>query len=362
MDTGKRQHLQDIYATDLGEKDDYTPQVSSEILEERRRDMQRQRIISVFMGLMILALSMSLIFLIVREYINLQNTNSVSTAVVQEYIPRHSLPSGEQWVMDFPKAFGDSTWNGEGERPFNAEWVKRAAFNLILAEQATRFKKYPEAILYYETALQILPDLEGVKVPLGTLYFKTRKFDKAISLLKDVPEEDLTPDVLNNLGAAFMEAKSYDEAKHYLEKAINDRPNYAEPQKNLAMLYRDQDKADEAVMAYERYIDLRPNDLDVRQAYALYLTKLGRWEQAADILTKLTQDVKDVPVLFFLLARVENHNNHPEKALAAIRRGVELSDPRAALAYMGDKEFDQLRTSNQFQEMIQSLQEAKKEK
>jgi tetratricopeptide (TPR) repeat protein len=314
------------------------------------------------MGLMILLLSMSLIFVIVREYINLQSSTAVPTPVAQEYIPRHSLASDEQWVMDFPKAFGDSTWNGEGERPFNAEWVKRAAFNLILAEQATRFKKYPEAILYYETALQILPDLEGVKVPLGTLYFKDRKFDKAIALLKNVPEEELAPNVLNNLGAAFLEAKSYDEAEHYLNKAIEDRPNYAEPQKNLALLFRDQDQEEKAIKAYEKYIDLRPEDLDVRQSYALYLTKLGRWDQAADVLEKLTQTVKDVPVLFFLLARVENHNNQPEKALDAIRRGMELSDPRAALAYMGDKEFDQLRSSDQFQAMIQSLQNAQKKK
>ena len=35
-------------------------------------------------------------------------------------------------------------------------------------------------------------------------------------------------------------------------------------------------------MFYEKYIDLRPNDLDSLQDYALYLAKLARWKEAAE--------------------------------------------------------------------------------
>jgi predicted Zn-dependent protease len=165
---------------------------------------------------------------------------------------------------------------------------------------------------------------------------------------------------MNNLGAALLNAKAYDEAEHYLQRALEERPGYAEPQKNLAILYRKQGKDDQAVEAYQRYVDQRPDDVETRQTYAIYLTKLGRWEEAAKVLEQLTEEVTDVPVLFFLLARVENHNNQPEKAMAALQRGIELSDPRAALAYMDDKEFEQLRSSDKFQELIQTLQQSEK--
>jgi Tfp pilus assembly protein PilF len=356
MDSGKRQRLQDIYATDRAAKDDYTPQVSSDVLEERKRDIRRHQFTSFVLGLLVLVLSISLVVIVVREYIEIQSSATSPTTITQGYIPRHSLASESQWVLDFSSTYGNPEWNGKGERPFNSEWVRKAAFNLILAEQAASIGENEIAAEHYENALEILPDVQGVRVPLGVLYFKMEKFDKALALLEDAPESDLTPDVLNNLGAACLNAKAYDRAENYLKQAIEMRAAYPEPQKNLAVLYKEQDRVDEAVTAYETYIDLRPMDIDTQHSFALYLTKLGRWEQAADLLEGLVQEITDVPVLYFLLAQVEMHNNQPEKAMAALQRGVQLTDPSSALAYMDSNEFEQLRASDEFQFMIKSLE------
>ena len=360
MDSGKRQHLQDIYATDRSKKDDYTPQVSSEILEERKRDIRRHQFTSFTLGLLVLILSVSLVYVVVREYMKIQTVASSPTPITQEYIPRYSLPAESQWVLDFSRSYGSPKWDGEGDHPFNVEWIRKAAFNLILAEQAAGLGENSEAAKYYENALEILPNLEGVKVPLGAIYFKLKDFDKALVLLENTPEADLTPDVLNNLGAACLNADAYDRAESYLAQAIVMRPTYAEPQKNLAMLYKEQDREDEAVAAYEKYIDLRPRDLDTQHSLALYLTKLGRWEEAAVLLESLTQEITDVPVLYFLLARAETHNNRPDKAMEAIQRGIQLTNPNAAIAHMNSTEFDLLRESDEFQQMILMLEQTQK--
>ena len=360
MDSGKRQHLQDIYASDRNTKDDFTPQVSSEILEERKRDIRRHQATSFILGLFVLILSVSLVYVVVREYVKIQSVAPSPTPITQEYIPRYSLPSESQWVLDFSRSYGSPKWDGEGERPFNTEWVRKAAFNLILAEQAAGLGENKDAAKYYEDALAILPDLEDVKVPLGEIYFKLEDFDKALALLEDTPDDDLTPDVLNNLGAACLNAEAYDRAESYLKQAIEMSPAYAEPQKNLAVLYKELDREDEAVVAYEKYIDLRPMDIDTQHSLALYLTKLGRWEQAAALLENLTQEITDVPLLYFLLARAETHNNRPDKAMAAIQRGIELTNPNAAVAHMNSTEFDQLRESDEFQQMILMLEQAQK--
>ncbi len=360
MHTGKRQHLQDIYATDQTEKDDFTPQVSNEILEERKRDIRRHQFVSFILGMTILLLSVALVYVVVREYMTTLNVESTPTPITQEYIPRYSLPSESQWVLDFSRSYGSPKWDGEGQRPLSSEWVQKAAFNLVLAQQASEMGENREASEYLENVLEIFPDIEGVKVPLGTLYFKLEEFDKALALLEDIPESDLTPDVLNNLGAACLNAKAYDRAEEYLKKAIEDQPAYAEPLRNLAMLYKAQEREDDAIDAYEKYIDLRPDDIDTRHSYALYLTKIGRWPEAAEVLEELTQEITDVPTLYFLLAQVESHNNQPEKAMDAIRRGMQLTEPDAALAYMDSKEFEQLRASDEFQGMIKMLEETKK--
>jgi len=360
MDSGKRQHLQDIYTTDRASKDEYTPQVSAEVLEERKRDIRRHQFINFILGMTVLVLAVSLVVVVVREYVKIQALTPSPSPITQEYIPRYSLTSESEWVFDFHSNYGDPKWDGEGERPLNPEWIRKAAFNLILAKQASSIGENETAAKYYENVLEIFPDIEGLNVPLGVLYFKMEDFDKALALMKNAPEEDLSPGVLNNLGAICIHTKAYDRAENYLQQSLEMSPAYAEAQKNLAILYKEQEREDDAVAAYEKYIDLRPMDVDTQHSLALYLTKLGRWKQAADLLESLTREITDVPVLYFLLAQVEMHNNRPERAMAALQRGVLLTDSSSALAHMDSDEFDKLRESDEFQLMIRALEKPKK--
>ena len=356
MNTGKRQHLQDIYSTDRSTKDDYTPQVSNEVMEERKRDIRRSQFTSFALGATVLILVLSLVYVVISEYTGVNAAPTTPSPVTQEYIPRYSLPAESQWVLDFSRDYADPQWDGEGERPFNATWLRKATFNIVLGEQAHSIGQLAEAAEYYENALEIFPQIEGVKIPLGMVYFKLKEFDKALALMEDAKDADLTPDLLNNLGAACLSAKAFDKAENYLKQAIEQRPAYAEAQLNLAVLYKEQKRADEAVAAYEQYIDLRPADFDTQHNFALYLTKLGRWAPAAELLDTLTQEITDVPILFFLLAQVEINNGNPTKALAAMQRAMQLTDPNTALAYMDSTEFDQLRESEEFQSMIKALE------
>jgi tetratricopeptide (TPR) repeat protein len=275
-------------------------------------------------------------------------------------VPRATLESEDQWLLDYETDFGDPKWDGKGERPLNTLWIKKAAFNIVMAQQAVRVKKYKAAISYYENALEIFPKIEGLKADLGALYFQTKQFDKALALLGNIPDDELTPEMRNNLGVACLDAKAYDRAEEYLKKAIEGKDKYPEPYKNLALVYKAQNKEDKAIKAFEHYIDLRPNDLDTRHTYALYLTSIERWDIAASVLEKLTEEITDVPNLYFLLARVENKNNQPQKSIEALKRGMLLSDAASALGYMTDKEFDKLRKNKDFKQIIESTKKQKK--
>ena len=122
MDTGKRQHLQDIYATDQSSSDEFTPQVSKNILDERKRDIRRHQFTNTILGLSVLGLLIALIYINARANSAFQKVAPSPTPITQEYIPRWSLKAESQWVLDFNrKSYGSPKWTGEGDRPFSAE-------------------------------------------------------------------------------------------------------------------------------------------------------------------------------------------------------------------------------------------------
>jgi Na+-driven multidrug efflux pump len=88
MNTGKRQHLQDIYSTDRTADDDFTPQVSSEMLEERKREIRRHQFTSFLLGLAVMCILVALVYLVVREYIDILKQSAAPAPITQEYIPR----------------------------------------------------------------------------------------------------------------------------------------------------------------------------------------------------------------------------------------------------------------------------------
>lgn len=360
MDQGRRQHLQDIYATDhtaQTSRDDFTPQVSTEFMEQRNRDRRRHELAGFLLGATLIGLTVVIIYVVVKKYIDITKETEAPTPITQEYIPRYSLPVQAQWVLDLSRDYGDPKWDGEGERPLNSTWVKKAAFNLILAEQAIEVgrydeDKYADAAKYLENTLEIIPEIKGVRPVLGMLYFRMDKFDNALAILKNVPESELTYDMLNNLGAACIQAKAYDQAESYLRRALELKPTYPEALKNMALLYKQQDRKQEAIAAMEQYLDQRPTDTDTRYDFALYLTKIGNWELAGEQLRTLTREVTDVANLYVLLARVETKLGNDKAAIEAFRRASQLTDPKQALFWMDDSEFDRLRDNDDFQALM----------
>jgi tetratricopeptide (TPR) repeat protein len=354
MDTDKRKHLQDIYTTDRATRDDYTPQVSVDVIQDRKRELRRHQFISSMLGLIVLMLGIALVYVVVREYIQINElANETADPITDKYIPRYALPSQSEWVLDFAdKSFGDPEWNGEGERPLNTEWLKKAAFNVILAEQALQTEEFDLAAEHYENALTILPDIQGVRVPLGMAYFKLERFEEALKMFEMAPDTDLTPSILNNLGAACIEADKLDKGEEYLKRALTLEPGYPEVLRNLATLYQKQERPADAIKAFEEYLDHRQADTDTRYTFALYLTKTANWELAGEQLRRLTEDITDVANLYLLLARVEIKLGNDKAAIEAFQRASQLSDPDLAIGWMNEAEFDSLRENQDFQALI----------
>lgn len=352
----KNDDLRDIYQSESRDfEKDFTPQVAQEIIEQRQRDLRKTRLTAMLFGAFAIVVSVALIALVLRNALSTREVPTQAPAEKTSYIPRYTLPSDASWVLNYSEQ-DRSEIDAPGEKPLSAKWIRMAAYHLIMGQQALTVGATDEALPHLLDAVRIYPEMEGVYGPIGMLYLQQEKYGPAAENLEKALTELETFDVVNNLGTAYIGTENYELAEKHLKRALELQPESPVCQKNLAVLYRKMEQPDKAVFHFEKYLDLRPNDIETMQTYALYLTKLGRWGKAAEFLENLTHDVTNVAPIYFLLAQVQVQNGQQDKAVAALQRGVQLVDPSLALAWMSREEFNKVRESKDFQALIDQLE------
>ena len=354
----KKNEIRDIYqGSDHNLDDDFTPQVAQELLEERQRDLHRSRIVSLFFGSLVIILSVALVAVVTGNFLSEQKPAKKIRTEGGAFVPRYALPSDALWVMDYQQVASQSEHDEKpGRKPLSTKWVKNAAYHIIMGQQALSVNDLKQALEQFQKVVEIYPDIEGLHRAMGQLYLQNQEYSLAAAHLEKALQEEESSDVVNNLGTAYIGTEEYDKAELNLKKALALHPESPGCHKNLAVLYRKMKRDNEAVFHFEKYIDLQPNDMDTMQTYAIYLTKLGRWKEAADFLTKLTQEVTDVAPVYFLLAQVQVQNGQSDKAIIALKRGIQLIDPQLALAWMGRDEFNAVRGSGDFKNLVDQLE------
>lgn len=357
----RKDELRDIYqGNDRDFEKDFTPQVAQETVSQRQRDLARTRLFSLLGGGIIILLCIVLISFVVGDFLNERKVETPLQSKSRNYIPKHSLPAEAAWVMDYELALSSANLEDEkiepGEKPLSTKWIKKAAYHIIMGQQALVLEETEEARKHFSQVVAIYPNIAGIHRALGMLYIQEEDYELAAKHLEMALSEEETFDVVNNLGTAYIGTKEYSNAEKHLKRALELRPESPICHKNLAVLFKKMDDESQAVYHFEKYLDLRPNDLETMQTYALYLTKTGRWKQAADFLEELTLAVTDVAPIYFLLAQVQVQNGQQEKAVAALKRGIQLIDPSLALAWMSQDEFNDVRNSQEFRDLVDELE------
>jgi tetratricopeptide (TPR) repeat protein len=353
----RKDEIRDIYQNRERDLDkDFTPQVAKEVFESRQRDLRRSRIFSFFFGVLAVALSITLAALIIRNLmIEKQMARELSKEDVQAEI-RQTLTPDTLWIMDYqPDPAEDDAVVPAGPAPVSAKWIKQAAYYTIQGQQALALNQQNEALDYFQKVAGLYPDIRGLHLSMGLLYLQQKNYEPAVTHLEKAFQEEDSFVTALNLGIACSGLKAYDRAETCFKRAMELQPGSPDGHKNLADLYRKMNRVDEAVFHFGKYLDLRPNDLDTRQSYALFLTKTERWKDAAEELTKLTKDLPDVAPLYFLLAQSRVKSNQPEKAVEALGLGARLIDPGLAQEWIAREEFSVLRNRNDFKLLADGL-------
>lgn len=325
------------------------------ISEQFERDIRRHRMISFFSGLLAGGLLLVVTLAAIKDYASQQPEPEPVASKKNTYLAAYTLPSEEQWVLEYRKVAGlSSSEDVPEENLFSTKWIKNAAYHLIMGEQALEVDEPATAQAHLEEALRIFPGIQDVRRALGAAYLKQNNFPKAVEVLELALEEGRSLDVLVNLGAAYIGVGEYERAEELLLQALAMQPDLAGCHKNLALLYKAQERADEAVSHFAAYLSSAPDDVETIGIYTDYLIGLGRTEEAMAVLEDARTE-NPVSVLL-LLARTAARSGNAMRAVSSLEQVSHYLSPARTLVEMNDGVFDSIRRIDAFEQLSRRLE------
>jgi tetratricopeptide (TPR) repeat protein len=318
------------------------------------REIRRRLIVNASAVLITILLTVLLLTTIAKDflYATRQKTSARAKPVP---LASYTLPEDEQWAVEYRQV----ATQAEANEPLNAKeistkWVKNTAYHLIMGEQALRQNELESAQNHLETAITTFPGMTGVHRPLGSVYLKQQYFEKAVEQLQKALEEQTSIDVLNNLGVAYMGIREYDRAETYFKLALQQQPDLAGCYKNLALLYQQINRTNEASASFEKYFSLNPTDTVQIKNYVDYLTATDRTRDAIDFLERPSG--ADPLIVYRLLAKTAAQAGDAELAVKALKQLARLLTPRQTIAEMHDVVFDKIANDESFEDLLYKLE------
>ena len=133
-----------------------------------------------------------------------------------------------------------------------------------------------KAVAHFEAAARLDPKNVSVLRRLGTTYIKLKKLDLAKKTLLRAEKVKLTGDVAFSLGLLHRTEGNTQKAADYYKKAIKLAPKTAAAYWNLAKIYAEQGKKDEATSVYSALIKIDDKSSAAARARRAIIELKGR--------------------------------------------------------------------------------------
>lgn len=160
-------------------------------------------------------------------------------------------------------------------------------FQFCAADEASPDCRYNEAEAYARRALEASPEHREAKNALGVSLIHLKRYDEAVAVLKPLANDILYPSpekAWGNLGWAYLERGSLDEAIDALRRAVAAQPLFCVGYYRLGLAYEKKDNLALSREALSKAVDTdRPECKRLQEAFgarARVLTRQGFKDEA----------------------------------------------------------------------------------
>ncbi len=183
---------------------------------------------------------------------------------------------------------------------------------------------YKEAVNVLTLALKISPKDEKALRNRAMCYDRLEKFDLALKDNLELFKVDKSARTLGNIGYDYLWLEKYEDARKYLNQAIELSPSDVIFRYNKALTYQYQDNFELAIKTYDEALIVEPNHKPSLFSKTRCLIKLKLFEKASVIVDSFfIQKRFDVEMLMFR-GDIKKHFGKIEDALNDYSRAISI--------------------------------------
>jgi tetratricopeptide (TPR) repeat protein len=199
----------------------------------------------------------------------------------------------------------------------------------------SNLNRYGEALIAYEQAIRLNPDSVNAYFNKGNILDELERYEEALAAYEQAIRRDPTyADAHNNKGYILSKLGRFEEALTACDQAIHLDPNYALAYHTQGDALSGLGRYEKALAAYELATRLDPDNVDAHNDKGNALDELERYEEALAAYEQAIRLDPDNAIVHFNKGNVLSKLERYEKALAAYELAIRL-DPDDALAYNG---------------------------
>lgn len=208
-----------------------------------------------------------------------------------------------------------------------------------------------EAISYLQESLKLDPNAPYTYYYLGYFNRNSNAEQARINYEKYLTMIPNSCWANNSLGYVNLELKNYAEAKKYISKAIELKPDYHNAWNNMGNLYYKQQQFADAVNHYRRAVELKPDYLIAWTNMGNACQEAGLYDSAVICFKKVIELKPGSKNAYYALAQLYAHLGNTDSAVFYLE--ILLKDKKITLSEINDDaELNKLRKKKAFRQLL----------
>ncbi|NJK70515.1 MAG: tetratricopeptide repeat protein [Microcoleus sp. SU_5_3] len=213
--------------------------------------------------------------------------------------------------------------------------------------------RYEDAIIAYDRALEIQPDLADTWNNRGVVLTRMQRYPEAIASYEQATTiRPNYPDAWNNRGVVLLELQQYPEAIVCYEQAIQAKPDYADAWNNRGVAFSKMQQYEQAVISYNQALQIKNDYTDAWNNRGVALSKLQKYEAAIESYDNAAKIRPDFYRIWYNKARCYALQGKIDLAIENLKRALNLNPNLCKELAKTEADLEKIREHDIFKQLI----------